>query len=112
MFEGSMVPIVTPFKKNGRVDEGALKRLIKWHIAEGTDVIVPCGTTGESATLDFEEHTRVIEVAVQAADGKVPVVAGTGANSTEEAIFLTKRAYHVGADGALLVAPYYNKPTQ
>jgi len=112
MFKGSMVPIVTPFKKNGKVDEAALRSLIKWHIAEGTDVIIPCGTTGESATLDYIEHTRVIEVSVKAAAGKVPVVAGTGANSTDEAIMLTKRAQKVGADGALLVAPYYNKPTQ
>ncbi len=112
MFKGSMVPLVTPFKKNGKVDEAALRRLIKWHIKEGTDAIVPCGTTGESATLDYKEHTRVIEVSVQAAAGQVPVIAGTGANSTDEAIMLTKRARKVGADGALLVAPYYNKPTQ
>ncbi len=112
MFKGSMVPLVTPFKKNGKVDETALRRLIKWHIKEGTDAIVPCGTTGESATLDYKEHTRVIEVSVQAAAGQVPVIAGTGANSTDEAIMLTKRARNVGADGALLVAPYYNKPTQ
>jgi 4-hydroxy-tetrahydrodipicolinate synthase len=107
-----MVPLVTPFKKNGKVDEAALRKLIKWHIKEGTDVIVPCGTTGESATLDYKEHTRVIEVSVQAAAGQVPVIAGTGANSTDEAIMLTKRARKVGANGALLVAPYYNKPTQ
>jgi 4-hydroxy-tetrahydrodipicolinate synthase len=112
MFEGSMVPIITPFKKNGKVDEAALRSLVKWHIAEGTDAIIPCGTTGESATLDYNEHTRVIEVTVKAAAGKVPVIAGTGANSTDEAIMLTKRAQKVGADGALLVAPYYNKPTQ
>lgn len=112
MFKGSMVPLITPFKKNGKVDEAALRGLIKWHIKEGTDVIVPCGTTGESATLDYKEHTRVIEVSVQAAAGQVPVLAGTGANSTDEAIMLTKRARNVGADGALLVAPYYNKPTQ
>ncbi len=112
MFKGSMVPLVTPFKKNGKVDEAALRKLIKWHIKEGTDAIVPCGTTGESATLDYEEHTRVIKVTVQAAAGQVPVIAGTGANSTDEAIMLTQRARKVGADGALLVAPYYNKPTQ
>jgi 4-hydroxy-tetrahydrodipicolinate synthase len=107
-----MVPIITPFRKNGKVDEAALRSLVKWQIAEGTNAIIPCGTTGESATLDYEEHTRVIEVAVRAAAGKVPVIAGTGANSTDEAIMLTKRAQKVGADGALLVAPYYNKPTQ
>lgn len=112
MFKGSMVPIVTPFRKNGKVDEAALTRLVKWQISEGTDAIIPCGTTGESATLDYEEHTRVVEVTVKAAGGKVPVIAGTGANSTDEAIMLTKEARSVGADGALLVAPYYNKPTQ
>ncbi len=112
MFKGSMVPIVTPFKKIGKFDEAAFTRLIKWHLAEGTDAIVPCGTTGESATLDYDEHIRVIEVAVKAVGGKVPVIAGTGANSTDEAIILTKEAQRVGADGALLVAPYYNKPTQ
>jgi 4-hydroxy-tetrahydrodipicolinate synthase len=112
MFKGSMVPIITPFRKNGKVDEAALRSLIKWQIAEGTDAIIPCGTTGESATLDYKEHTRVIEVAVKAAGGRVPVIAGTGANSTDEAIMLTKKAQKVGADGALLVAPYYNKPTQ
>ncbi|MEJ2315000.1 MAG: 4-hydroxy-tetrahydrodipicolinate synthase [Nitrospirota bacterium] len=112
MFKGSMVPIVTPFRKSGKFDEAAFTRLIKWHIAEGTDAIVPCGTTGESATLDYDEHIRVIEVAVKAAGGKVPVIAGTGANSTDEAIMLTREARRAGADGALLVAPYYNKPTQ
>lgn len=110
MFEGSMVAIVTPFKK-GKVDEKALKALIQWHISSGTHAIIPCGTTGESATLDFEEHTRVIEVTVKAVKGRVPVIAGTGANATDEAVFLTKEAKRVGADGALLVSPYYNKPT-
>ncbi len=111
MFEGSIVAIVTPFKKN-KVDESALKKLIEWHIKEGTNAIVPCGTTGESATLDYEEHHRVIELTVQTVKGRVPVIAGTGANSTDEAIMITKRAMDVGADGALLVSPYYNKPSQ
>lgn len=111
MFEGSIVAVVTPFK-NGKVDFPALKRLIEWHIQEGTHGIVPCGTTGESATLDYEEHHRVIEVTVKAVRGRVPVIAGTGANSTEEAIMITKGARKAGADGALLVSPYYNKPSQ
>ncbi len=108
---GSMVALVTPFKK-GKVDEKALKKLVNWHIDEGTDAIIPCGTTGESATLDFDEHYRVIEVVVKAAKGRVPVIAGTGANSTAEAIEITRKALKLGADGALLVSPYYNKPTQ
>ncbi|MFC1549645.1 4-hydroxy-tetrahydrodipicolinate synthase [Nitrospirota bacterium] len=111
MFEGSMVAIVTPFK-NGKVDYKALTDLINWHIAEGTDVIIPCGTTGESATLDFDEHKKVIEKTVKVVRGRVPVMAGTGANSTAEAIDLTVSARKAGADGALLVTPYYNKPTQ
>jgi len=111
MFEGSMVAIVTPFR-NGKVDFKALSDLIQWHIAEGTDVIIPCGTTGESATLDFEEHKKVIEHTVKVVKGRVPVMAGTGANSTAEAIDLTRSAKSAGADGALLVTPYYNKPTQ
>ncbi|MDA8088891.1 MAG: 4-hydroxy-tetrahydrodipicolinate synthase [Nitrospiraceae bacterium] len=111
MFEGSMVALVTPFKK-GKLDEKAFVNLVKWQIAEGTDAIIPCGTTGESATLDYEEHYRVIELAVKAAKGRVPVIAGTGANSTAEAIEITKKAMRLKADGALLVSPYYNKPTQ
>jgi len=111
MFEGSMVPIVTPFK-NGKVDEKAFEKLIEWHIKQGSHAIVPCGTTGESPTLDFDEHKKVIETAVRTVSGRVPVIAGTGANSTEEAIDLTRSARKSGADGALLVAPYYNKPTQ
>lgn len=111
MFEGSMVAIVTPFKK-GRLDEKALEGLVQWHIKEGTDAIIPCGTTGESATLDYDEHYRVIEVVVKAVKGRVPVIAGTGANSTDEAITITKKARELKADGALLVSPYYNKPTQ
>ncbi len=111
MFEGSMVAMVTPFKR-GKVDEKALISMVNWQIEEGTDAIIPCGTTGESATLDFDEHYRVIEVVVKAVKGRVPVIAGTGANSTDEAILITRKARELGADGALLVSPYYNKPTQ
>ena len=111
VLRGSMVAIVTPFR-NDAVDEAALKRLIDWHIEQGTSAIVPCGTTGESATLSFEEHDRVIEVAVEAVRGRVPVIAGTGSNSTREAIRLTKDAKAAGADAALVISPYYNKPTQ
>ena len=111
MFKGSIVAIVTPFK-NGKLDEKALKDLIEWHIAEGTNAIVPCGTTGESATLEYDEHYRVIELTIQAVNKRVPVIAGTGANSTSETIIMTRRAQDLGADGALLVVPYYNKPTQ
>ncbi len=111
MFKGSIVAIVTPFS-GGKVDEKALGDLIEWHIKEGTDAIVPCGTTGESATLEYDEHYRVIEVAIRTANRRVPVIAGTGANSTDETIMMTKKAKQLGADGALLVSPYYNKPTQ
>jgi len=111
MFTGSIVAIVTPFKNN-KLDEQALKKLIEWHIAEGTNAIVPCGTTGESATLEYDEHYRVIEITIKAVKGRVPVIAGTGANSTDETIKMTQKAKELGADGALLVVPYYNKPTQ
>ncbi|MEK6527651.1 MAG: 4-hydroxy-tetrahydrodipicolinate synthase [Nitrospirota bacterium] len=111
MFKGSIVAIVTPFK-NGKLDEEALSNLIKWHISEGTNAIVPCGTTGEASTLDYDEHYRVIEITVKTANGKVPVIAGTGANSTDETMMITKKAKELGADGALIVTPYYNKPTQ
>ncbi|HXX56492.1 MAG TPA: 4-hydroxy-tetrahydrodipicolinate synthase [Thermodesulfovibrionales bacterium] len=111
MFKGSIVAIVTPFKK-GKVDEKALGELIEWHIASGTNAIVPCGTTGESATLDYDEHYRVIEITINAASKRIPVIAGTGANATDETIMITKKAKSLGADGALLVSPYYNKPTQ
>jgi 4-hydroxy-tetrahydrodipicolinate synthase len=111
MFKGSIVAIVTPFKNN-KVDEKAMAALIEWHIAEGTNAIVPCGTTGESATLEYDEHYRVIEHTIKVVNGRVPVIAGTGANSTDETIMMTKKAKEMGADGALLVAPYYNKPTQ
>jgi len=111
MFKGAIVAIVTPFKK-GKVDEGALRELIEFQIANGTDGIVPCGTTGESPVLSHKEHDRVIEITVDAVKKRVPVIAGTGSNSTDEAIRLTKHAYEVGADGALMVCPYYNRPTQ
>lgn len=111
MFRGSIVAIVTPFN-DGRFDEEAFSKLIEWHISKGTNAIVPCGTTGESATLDYEEHYRVIEVAVKTVNKRIPVIAGTGANSTDESIMITKKAKELGADAALLVAPYYNKPTQ
>ncbi|NOS77449.1 MAG: 4-hydroxy-tetrahydrodipicolinate synthase [Nitrospira sp.] len=111
MFTGSHVAIVTPFRK-GKVDERALGDLIEWQIAKGTNGIVPCGTTGESATLSHEEHNRVIELTVEVVRRRVPVTAGTGSNSTDEAISLTKHAKEAGADAALLITPYYNKPTQ
>jgi 4-hydroxy-tetrahydrodipicolinate synthase len=111
MFKGAIVAIVTPFK-NGEVDEEALRELIEFQIENGTDGIVPCGTTGESATLSHDEHDRVIEITVDAVKKRVPVIAGTGSNSTKEAIRLTRHAHDVGADGALMVTPYYNRPTQ
>jgi 4-hydroxy-tetrahydrodipicolinate synthase len=110
-FTGTYTAIVTPFKR-GKVDEAALKRVVKMQIDGGVDGIVPVGTTGESATLSYEEHIRVIALAVKLAAGKVKVIAGTGGNSTSEAIYLTKEAEKAGADGSLQVAPYYNKPTQ
>jgi 4-hydroxy-tetrahydrodipicolinate synthase len=111
MFEGSLVAIVTPFK-NGNVDEQALRDLLQFHIENGTNGIVPCGTTGESATLTHEEHRQVISIAVEMCKDKIPVLAGTGSNSTREAIQLTQFAQEAGADGALLITPYYNKPSQ
>jgi 4-hydroxy-tetrahydrodipicolinate synthase len=111
MFTGTYTAIVTPFK-NGDVDEAALERLIKAQIRGGVDGIVPVGTTGESPTLTYDEHIHVIALAVKFAAGKIKVLAGTGANSTREAIELTQRAERAGADGSLQVAPYYNKPTQ
>ncbi|MDH4155473.1 MAG: dihydrodipicolinate synthase family protein, partial [Nitrospira sp.] len=107
MFTGSLVAIVTPFRK-GRIDERALSELIEWQIASGTNGIVPCGTTGESATLSHDEHNRVIELTVEVVRRRVPVIAGTGSNSTDEAIALTKHAKQAGADAALLITPYYN----
>ena len=111
MIHGSMVAIVTPFK-NGKIDEKALKDLIEFQIENGTHGIVPCGTTGESPTLSHEEHEYVIELTVNAVAKRVPVIAGTGSNSTKEAIRLTRFAKEIGADATLLVVPYYNKPTQ
>jgi len=111
MFKGSIVAIVTPFK-NGKVDEKKFRDLIEFQIKNGSSGIVPCGTTGESATLSFEEHDRVIEIAIEQVKKRVPVIAGTGSNSTEEAIMLTKHAAHAGADASLQVSPYYNRPTQ
>lgn len=110
-FEGSMVAIVTPFK-NGKVDGDALRGLIEFQIVGGTSGIVPCGTTGESATLSHAEHDEVISITVDACKGRVPVLAGTGSNSTWEAIELTQHAQKAGADGSLLITPYYNKPSQ
>ena len=111
MFKGSIVAIVTPFK-NGKIDEKKFRDLIEFHIKNGTSGIVPCGTTGESATLSFEEHDRVIEITVEQVKKRIPVIAGTGSNSTEEAVMLTKYAVKVGADASLQVSPYYNRPTQ
>jgi 4-hydroxy-tetrahydrodipicolinate synthase len=111
MFKGSITALITPFK-NGLLDEEALGRLVEWQIAEGTHGLVPTGTTGESPTLSFDEHKRVIDITVEVARGRVPVIAGTGSNSTDEAIELSQHAEKVGADGILIVNPYYNKPTQ
>lgn len=111
MFKGSMTAIVTPFK-DGKIDEKAFRCLIEFQIKNGTDAIVPCGTTGESATLTYAEHDRMIELAIEVVNKRIPVIAGTGSNSTAETIMLTKHAEKAGADGALLITPYYNKPTQ
>ena len=110
-FKGSLTALITPFK-NGKLDEDTLARFVDWQIAEGTHGLVPTGTTGESPTLDYDEHNTVIEVVIEAARGRVPVMAGTGSNSTAEAIYLSKHAEKVGAQGLLVVTPYYNKPTQ
>lgn len=112
MIQGSLVAIVTPMHGDGAVDEAAFRRLIDWHVEQGTDAIVAVGTTGESATLDEEEHCRAIALVVEHAAGRIPIIAGTGANSTSEAIALTRCAHEAGADACLLVTPYYNKPTQ
>lgn len=111
MFTGAMTALVTPFK-GGKVDEKAFKRLIEFQIKNDIDGLVPCGTTGESATLGYEEHDRVIELTIDTAAGRVPVIAGTGSNSTSETLMLTKHAQNAGADAALLITPYYNRPTQ
>ncbi len=112
MFKGSMVALVTPMEADGTVDHGALERLVEFHIEAGTDAIIAVGTTGESATLDEAEHCAVVERIIKRVEGRIPVIAGTGANSTREALALTRRAAELGADGCLLVTPYYNKPTQ
>jgi 4-hydroxy-tetrahydrodipicolinate synthase len=112
MFEGSFVAIVTPFKDDESLDESKLKELIEFQIAEGTQGIVPCGTTGESPTLSHEEHDRVVAFTAETVNGRALVIAGSGSNSTAEALRLTKHAKAVGADGALVITPYYNKPTQ
>ncbi len=110
-FQGALVAMVTPFR-DGQVDADKLRELVDFHVANGTDGLVPCGTTGESPTLSHAEHTRVVEIVVEQAAGRIPVVAGTGSNSTAEAIEMTVHAARAGATGALVVAPYYNKPTQ
>ena len=110
MFKGSIVALVTPFK-GYEVDESALRKLVDWHISEGTDGIVPVGTTGESPTLNHNEHERVVEIVIDQCNNRVPIIAGTGSNSTAEAINLLKHAENAGADAALVVTPYYNKPT-
>lgn len=111
MFKGSIVALVTPFR-DGAVDERALQELVDWQIGQGTHGLVPCGTTGESPTLSHAEHNRVVELCVEAAGKRVPVIAGTGSNSTEEAIGFTRHAKAAGADAALVVCPYYNRPSQ
>ena len=111
MFKGSNVALITPFKNN-KLDEENYIKLIDFHLKNGTNGLVPAGTTGESPTLNHKEHEKVIEICIKESNGKVPVIAGTGSNSTEEAISLTKHAEKAGADGALIVTPYYNKPTQ
>ena len=111
MFKGSIPALITPFR-NGAFDEEAYRSLIEWHVEQGTDGLLPCGTTGESPTLDHAEHKRVVEVCIDAAAGRIPVIAGTGSNSTSEAIDLTRHAKKAGAAAALVVTPYYNKPTQ
>jgi 4-hydroxy-tetrahydrodipicolinate synthase len=111
MFQGSICALITPFR-DGKVDEKRYSAFVDWQIGEGTEAVVPCGTTGESPTLSHAEHMRVVEICIGVAKGRVPVIAGTGSNSTEEAIMLTRHARETGADGALIVTPYYNKPTQ
>ena len=111
MLQGSICALVTPFN-DGAVDDSSYEELVEWQIDQGTEGLVPCGTTGESPTLSHNEHMRVVEICINVAKGRVPVIAGTGSNSTEEAIMLTKHAKKAGADAALVVTPYYNKPTQ
>lgn len=111
MFKGSLVALITPFK-DGAVDEAAFRKLVDWQIEQGTNGVIPTGTTGESPTLSHPEHKQVVEICVDQVAGRIPVIAGTGSNSTEEAIELTRHAKEAGADAALVVTPYYNKPTQ
>jgi 4-hydroxy-tetrahydrodipicolinate synthase len=111
MLKGSLVALITPFR-NGKVDEKAFQSFVEWQIEQGTEGVIPCGTTGESPTLSHAEHKRVVELCIEVAKGKIPVVAGAGSNSTEEAIDFTRHAKQAGADAALVVTPYYNKPTQ
>jgi 4-hydroxy-tetrahydrodipicolinate synthase len=111
MFKGSLCALITPFSR-GRVDEKAFQHFVDWQIKQGTHGVIPVGTTGESPTLSHDEHMRVVELCIEAADRRVPVIAGTGSNSTDEAISLTKHAKQAGADAALIVTPYYNKPSQ
>ncbi|SDZ79245.1 dihydrodipicolinate synthase [Desulfuromusa kysingii] len=112
MFQGSMVAIITPFDAQGNFDEETYRQLVEFQIENGTDVIVPCGTTGESATLDYAEHDQVIKACIEQVNKRVPILAGTGSNATAEAIAISQHAKEMGADGVLLVAPYYNKPSQ
>lgn len=112
MFKGSLVALITPMRADGSLDEKAFAELVEWQVKEGTHGLVPVGTTGESPTLSHEEHKRVVEICVEVAKGRVPVIAGAGSNSTEEAIDLTRHAKEAGAAAALIVTPYYNKPTQ
>src|SRR5690349_14491651 len=112
MFKGSLVALITPMREDGSIDERAYAELVDWQIREGTHAVVPVGTTGESPTLSHDEHRRVVEIALEVANGRVPVIAGAGSNSTEEAISLSRHAKEAGADATLVVTPYYNKPTQ
>lgn len=112
MFQGSMVAIITPFDEQGHFDEESYRQLIEFQIENGTDAIIPCGTTGESATLDYQEHDQVIKACIDQVNKRIPVIAGTGSNATKEAIEISQHAKEMGADGLLLVAPYYNKPSQ
>jgi 4-hydroxy-tetrahydrodipicolinate synthase len=112
MFKGSLVALITPMTQDGKLDERAFQDFVAWQVAEGTQGLIPVGTTGESPTLSHEEHQRVVELCIEAAGGKVPVIAGAGSNSTAEAVALARHAKEAGADAALVVTPYYNKPTQ
>ena len=111
-FKGSMPALITPFDSDLKIDEESLKNFVDYQIEEGSHALVPCGTTGESPTMSHSEHQRVLEIVIDQANGRVPVIAGAGTNSTSEAISLTKHANDIGADGVLSIIPYYNKPTQ